>query len=56
MLWAKTVVFAAVTLVVTIPSVLIAFFTGQSILTGQHIQRPSPRRGWPGRCSGRRCT
>ncbi len=37
-LWAKTVVFAAVTLVVTIPSVLIAFFIGQSILTGQHIQ------------------
>jgi ABC-2 type transport system permease protein len=37
-LWAKAVVFAAVTLVLTVPSVLGAFFIGQSILKGKHLQ------------------
>jgi hypothetical protein len=36
-LWAKAIVFAAVTLALTAPAALIAFFAGQSILDGQHI-------------------
>lgn len=36
-LWAKTIVFAAVAFVLTLPAVFIAFFAGQSILAGQHI-------------------
>jgi ABC-type transport system involved in multi-copper enzyme maturation permease subunit len=37
-LWAKAVVFATVTLVVTVPSVLAAFLIGQSILKGKDLQ------------------
>jgi hypothetical protein len=37
-LWAKTAVFAAVTLAVSLPAVLIVFFAGQSILSARHIQ------------------
>jgi hypothetical protein len=37
-LWGKTGVYALVALVVTIPAALIAFFAGQAILSGQHIQ------------------
>ncbi|GAA2030918.1 ABC transporter permease subunit [Terrabacter terrae] len=37
-LWAKAVVFALVTLVVTVPSVLAAFLVGQSILKGKNLQ------------------
>lgn len=37
-LWAKTAVFAAATLLVTVPAVLVAFFVGQSILSGKGIQ------------------
>jgi ABC-type transport system involved in multi-copper enzyme maturation permease subunit len=37
-LWAKAGVFAAVTLAVSLPAVLIVFFAGQSILSSQHIQ------------------
>jgi len=37
-LWAKAGVFAAVTLAVSLPAVLIVFFVGQSILSSQHIQ------------------
>ena len=36
-LWAKATVFAAVSLALTVPAVLIAFFASQSILDGQHI-------------------
>ena len=36
-LWAKAVVFAAVTLALMLPAVLIVFFAGQSILSGRHI-------------------
>jgi hypothetical protein len=35
-LWAKATVFALVSLAVTIPAALVAFFAGQSILDGQH--------------------
>jgi hypothetical protein len=37
-LWGKTVVYALVALVIAVPSVFIAFFAGQAILSGQHIQ------------------
>jgi hypothetical protein len=36
-LWAKAIVFAAMTLALTAPAALIGFFAGQSILAGQHI-------------------
>jgi ABC-2 type transport system permease protein len=37
-LWAKAGVFAGVTLVLMVPTALVAFFVSQSILSGQHIQ------------------
>jgi ABC-2 type transport system permease protein len=37
-LWGKAVVYAAVALGLAIPAVLIAFFAGQAILSGQHVQ------------------
>jgi ABC-2 type transport system permease protein len=37
-LWAKSGVYALVALVLTVPAVFIAFFVGQAILSGQHIQ------------------
>lgn len=37
-LWAKTAVFAATTLVLTVPAVLGAFLIGQSIFTRKHLQ------------------
>ncbi|HET7658884.1 MAG TPA: hypothetical protein VFK66_00750 [Oryzihumus sp.] len=37
-LWAKAVVFGAVTLALTVPSTLGAFLIGQSILRGKHLQ------------------
>lgn len=37
-LWAKAAVYATVTLVLTVPSVLAAFLIGQSILTSKHLQ------------------
>ena len=36
-LWAKTLVFALVAFVLTLPAILIVFFAGQSILTGHHL-------------------
>jgi len=36
-LWAKTIVFATVTFVLMLPSVLIAFFASQSILSAHHV-------------------
>ena len=36
-LWAKATVFAAVSLALTVPALLIAFFASQSILDGPHI-------------------
>jgi len=37
-LWAKAGTFGLVTLVLMVPTVLVAFFLSQSILSGQHIQ------------------
>lgn len=37
-LWAKAVVYAAITLVLTVPAVLGAFLIGQSIFTSKHLQ------------------
>jgi hypothetical protein len=37
-LWAKAGVYAVVALAIAIPTALIAFFAGQAILSGQHIQ------------------
>ncbi len=37
-LWAKAMVFATTTLVVTVPSVLVAFLVGQSILKAKHLE------------------
>ena len=37
-LWAKAGVFSAVTFLLMVPTVLIAFFVSQSILSGQHLQ------------------
>src|SRR5436190_21556893 len=39
-LWAKTFVFALVTLVLMVPAAIASFFIGQSILSSQHIQTP----------------
>ena len=36
-LWAKATVFGVVSLVLTVPAALIAFFASQSILDGQHV-------------------
>ena len=36
-LWAKTIVFAAVAFLLTLPAIFIVFFAGQSVLAGQHI-------------------
>ena len=36
-LWAKAVVFGGVTLALMVPAVLIAFFVGESIFSGRHI-------------------
>jgi ABC-2 type transport system permease protein len=40
-LWAKTIVFAAVTFALMLPSVLIAFFVSQAILRNHHILKLS---------------
>jgi ABC-type transport system involved in multi-copper enzyme maturation permease subunit len=37
-IWGKTGVYALVTLVIALPAVFIAFFAGQAILSGEHIQ------------------
>jgi len=37
-LWGKTGVYALVALLVSVPSAFIAFFAGQAILSGQHLQ------------------
>jgi hypothetical protein len=37
-LWGKTGVYALVALLITVPAAFIAFFAGQAILSGQHIQ------------------
>jgi ABC-2 type transport system permease protein len=37
-IWGKTGVYGLVALVITVPAALIAFFAGQAILSGQHLQ------------------
>ena len=49
---AKASVYALVALVVTLPTVFIAFFAGQAILSGQHIQIAFSHSGVPGAVLG----
>jgi hypothetical protein len=51
-LWAKTGVYALVALVITIPAAFIAFFAGQAILSGKHIQIAFSHAGVPGAVVG----
>jgi ABC-2 type transport system permease protein len=51
-LWAKSGVYALVALVITIPAAFIAFFAGQAILSGQHIQISFSHAGVPGAVIG----
>jgi hypothetical protein len=46
-LWAKLGVYGVVALVITIPAALIAFFAGQAILSGQHIEIAFSHSGVP---------
>jgi hypothetical protein len=46
-LWGKTGVYALVALGITVPAALIAFFAGQAILSGQHIQIAFSHAGVP---------
>jgi ABC-2 type transport system permease protein len=51
-LWAKSAVYAAVALVITVPASFIAFFAGQAILSGQNIQIAFSHAGVPGAILG----
>jgi ABC-2 type transport system permease protein len=51
-IWGKTGVYAVVALVVTIPAALIAFFAGQAILSGKHIEIAFSHAGVPGAVLG----
>jgi hypothetical protein len=51
-LWGKTAVYALVALAVTVPAAFIAFFAGQAILSGQHIQIAFSHAGVPGAVLG----
>jgi hypothetical protein len=51
-LWGKTGVYALVALAITIPSAFIAFFAGQAILSGKHIQIAFSHPGVPGAVIG----
>ena len=46
-LWAKAGVYAVVALAIAVPTALIAFFAGQAILSGQHIQIAFSHAGVP---------
>ena len=46
-LWGKTGVYALVALLITVPAAFIAFFAGQAILSGQHIQIAFSHAGVP---------
>ncbi len=46
-LWGKSGVYALVALVIAVPAALIAFFAGQAILSGQHIQIAFSHAGVP---------
>jgi ABC-2 type transport system permease protein len=51
-LWGKAGVYALVALVITIPAAFIAFFAGQAILSGKHIQIAFSHAGVPGAILG----
>jgi hypothetical protein len=51
-LWGKTGVYALVALAITIPATFIAFFAGQAILSGQHLQIAFSHAGVPGAVLG----
>jgi ABC-2 type transport system permease protein len=51
-LWGKAGVYALVALVIAIPAAFIAFFAGQAILSGQHIQISFSHAGVPGAILG----
>lgn len=51
-LWGKTGIYALVALVITVPAALIAFFAGQAILSGQHVQIAFSHAGVPGAILG----
>jgi ABC-2 type transport system permease protein len=51
-LWGKAGVYALVALAITIPAAFIAFFAGQAILSGQHIQIAFSHPGVPGAVLG----
>jgi ABC-2 type transport system permease protein len=51
-LWGKIGVYALVALVITIPAAFVAFFAGQAILSGQHIQIAFSHAGVPGAVIG----
>lgn len=51
-LWAKTGVYALVALVITVPAAFVAFFAGQAILSGRHIQIAFSHAGVPGAVLG----
>ncbi|MEA2157944.1 MAG: type transport system permease protein [Solirubrobacteraceae bacterium] len=46
-LWGKAGVYALVALVIAVPAALIAFFAGQAILSGQHLQISFSQSGVP---------
>ncbi len=51
-LWAKAGVYALVSLLIALPAAFIAFFAGQAILSGQHIQIAFSHPGVPGAVLG----
>ena len=51
-LWAKIGIYALVALVIAVPAAFIAFFAGQAILSGQHIQIAFSHSGVPGAVLG----
>lgn len=53
-LWAKAIIFAAVTLVVTVPSALVAFLIGHSIRRARTCRPPSATLASFAPSSGRR--
>jgi len=51
-LWGKTGVYALVALAIAIPAAFVAFFAGQAILSGQHLQIAFSHAGVPGAVLG----
>ncbi|MDQ6774801.1 MAG: ABC transporter permease [Actinomycetota bacterium] len=51
-LWGKAGVYGLVALAITVPAALVAFFAGQAILSGQHLQIAFSHAGVPGAVLG----